>query len=185
MEFKCSTQDCSESFVSKQMLVRHVKDKHTTVTCEHCQKEVRKSYLKKHVRSVHSLEDQTMCHLCGKVSNTKEAHNVHYITEHSDQNGVQCDICKTWLVDLSCPSFLTPDREKRLGIYLKPIDLKLLFIPQVQKQADHSDAFFVSPQTEASHLSNMRKIIAKQKGVDRAQTHTSRGLQGALQMSDL
>lgn len=96
LEFKCSTQDCNESFVSKQMLVRHVKDKHTTVTCEHCQKEVRKSYLKKHVRSVHSLEDQTMCHLCGKVSNTKEAHNVHYITEHSDQNGVQCDICKTW-----------------------------------------------------------------------------------------
>lgn len=96
LEFKCTKDNCNESFTTKAILVRHIKEKHTTVKCEQCHKEVRQSYLKKHIRSVHSLEDQTMCHLCGKVSNTKEAHNVHYITEHSDQNGVQCDICKTW-----------------------------------------------------------------------------------------
>lgn len=95
--FKCSS--CIESFLTKVLLDEHTVSEHAKEPCPHCDKVIMSSYLPHHIKLIHEQVFQIVCELCGKVSNTKEAHNIHYKFSHmGNQKRVQCDICGQWYV---------------------------------------------------------------------------------------
>lgn len=92
----CKAPGCRKFFVTDKELKTHARIKHLKAKCEYCQKDVRKYYMKRHIRSVHAHEFETVCDLCGKTLKTKSAYKVHYDTEHKEQIRVQCETCKAW-----------------------------------------------------------------------------------------
>lgn len=92
-KFKCTS--CVETFSSQELLDQHVSQEHVKEQCPYCDKSMLRASLAFHIKNIHEQQFQIVCEICGKLSNRKEAHRLHYEYEHLhyQQNRFQCDIC--------------------------------------------------------------------------------------------
>lgn len=95
--FKCPYENCEQSFINKQLLVRHSRFHGVEIpvyTCSICNKEVASKYhLKTHMK-LHS--DTVECQLCKMVFGTKDNLKEHYQTSHKPYRCAYCD--KTFIL---------------------------------------------------------------------------------------
>lgn len=90
--FKCTHEDCEQSFINKQLLVRHSRFHGIDIpiyTCEVCNKEVASKYhLKTHMKIHNSTFE---CQLCKMECENKESLKDHYQEVHQPFPCLYCD----------------------------------------------------------------------------------------------
>lgn len=96
MEMQC--QVCNKHFLNYKSLRSHVKSQHINfsryVTCKHCNKLIKESYLHTHMKKVHfnGKSQSVNCDICNKTFKNKEAVRVHKVTVHIDC-AIPCNLC--------------------------------------------------------------------------------------------
>lgn len=95
--FRCNDSHCVETFATADLLEKH-KEKHVKLPCSQCGKMIQSRYMKKHIRTIHEIDQRVVCDLCGRVSSSIFMHKYHVRSDHEVHERLQCDICKEWLV---------------------------------------------------------------------------------------
>lgn len=90
--FKCTSEGCEQSFINKQLLLRHSRFHGMEIpvySCTVCHKEVASKYhLKSHMK-IHG--DTFECKLCNLECSSKELLKVHYHESHMPFPCSYCD----------------------------------------------------------------------------------------------
>ena len=74
-------------------LERKIKDKETTVTCDKCGKDFRRSYIEQHVKWVHEGFKPFKCKLCDKAFIKESMVKRHVLLFHEKQKNYVCHLC--------------------------------------------------------------------------------------------
>lgn len=94
--FKCPYLGCVDSFDTQELLDNHFTQNHTRTECPHCKKMILVSYIAKHIKDRHDVDNRVVCDMCGKVSVNYHMHAQHYRAAHIVSEKLQCDICGQW-----------------------------------------------------------------------------------------
>lgn len=90
--YKCSYEDCQQSFINRQLLTRHTRFHGIEIpiyTCEVCNKEVASKYhLKSHMKTHETIVE---CQLCKREFDNREELKIHYQDDHLPYPCVYCD----------------------------------------------------------------------------------------------
>lgn len=85
-------------------------------TCEHCQVTfLRPVHLERHMRNVHSQEQESECKVCHKLFQNKYYLSVHMLTHAMDKE-LECPLCKKRFPDVDT---LNKHKDAHLGITMK------------------------------------------------------------------
>ena len=88
---------CEKVLANSKSLGVHIKSIHSeqkTVQCEFCAKEIKYSYINKHVADMHSHSNHKIqCTKCGKVLSNKTNLRVHTERVHTEHYTVNCEHC--------------------------------------------------------------------------------------------
>ncbi|CAI4227146.1 unnamed protein product [Auanema sp. JU1783] len=93
--FSCPEINCSKSFISNDLLRRHLRNTHSNkdFNCNKCEKTYKSlTALKKHER-IHDAIKRFVCEVCQLGFDISEQYKIH-IRQHKQIQPYQCRICK-------------------------------------------------------------------------------------------
>lgn len=93
---KCAIRRCGAEFTTKDDLIAHKIATHKRIQCTHCPDLKLVLDLNLHLKNMHGIIQNTICHICGQVFHSNTSFLSHFRGVHEVNEPLQCDICKDW-----------------------------------------------------------------------------------------